>query len=163
MSESQVPYDRDVWNDLVGHHTALHSAVQTFLSTNINRVAVLRLALQRGEIPAVLYVAQFMAEAELMQLLPEWVDLVSNAHRHIAAGREIIRTLPRAWVVAHIEGIAAPLLQQGSEDEYRRLLELYSTLDRDLTWRLIRQALQHEDQDIREAGEDFRQKMQALV
>ena len=163
MSEPQLPNDQAVWNHLVEHYTALQGAVQVFLSTDIDRVAVIRLALQRGEIPAVLYIAPFMAEAELMQLFPEWVDLVSNAHRHIAAGRDIIRALPRPWIVANIEAIAAPFLQQGSEDEYRRLLELYSTLDRDLTWRLIHQALQHEDREIREAGEDFRKKMQAVV
>jgi hypothetical protein len=63
--------------------------------------------------------------------------------------------LPRDWLVAHIERYAESLLGYEDYEEYRRLLELYSLIDRDPTLRLARRAAAHDDADIKEAGEDF--------
>ena len=51
--------------------------------------------------------------------------------------------------------MAEPLLQDGTDEEYRRLLELYIDIDRELTQRLAGRALQHDEPDIHEVGEDF--------
>lgn len=148
-------HNPQLWSQLVHHHSQLQGILQDFLSSNIDRVTILRVALQQGELAAVLYVAQFMSEVELAELFFEWVDLASNAHRHVAAARRIILSLPRDWVISHIEATADSLLQQGTEDEYRRLLELYVQLDWHLTQRLAQRAVQHHDAEIREAGNDF--------
>ena len=53
-----------------------------------------------------------------------------------------------------------PYLCTGSYDEYRRFLELYRALDRELAWKLARRAAAHGDEDIREAGEDFLESLE---
>ncbi|WP_254174517.1 hypothetical protein [Planktothrix pseudagardhii] len=55
----------------------------------------------------------------------------------------------------NIENAAEEVLADGTDEEYRRLLELYINIDDHLTERLVKRALSHEDEDIREAGEDF--------
>ena len=54
-----------------------------------------------------------------------------------------------------MEALAEPLLADGTDDEYRRFLELYSELDNDLARKLAQRAAQHIDLHVREAGEDF--------
>jgi hypothetical protein len=71
--------------------------------------------------------------------------------------REAILSLPKTWLLANIEKSAEGLLADGTDEEYRRLLELYIKIDDRLTEKLVKRALQHEDADIREAGEDFQE------
>ncbi len=47
------------------------------------------------------------------------------------------------------------------DDTYRRLLELYSQIDQNLTLRLARRAAAHSDPDTREAGEEFLRSMKS--
>ena len=87
------------------------------------------------------------------------VELASVGHADIALVRESILSLPRDWVVARIEGVASPILERGGDEEYRRLLELYALLDAHLAHRLAEMAMKHDDEDVREAGQDFEAKM----
>jgi hypothetical protein len=111
------------------------------------------------EVGTILSGAPLMKTSELMELFSEWVRW-STSHRYALAVRNIIKSLPRGWVWAHIESAAEPLLQEGA-DAYRRILELYNELDRDLTLRLALQAVASLDEDIREAGGDFIKKLQS--
>lgn len=77
-----------------------------------------------------------------------------NAHR-IVAGREQVLAMPRAWVLANIEQVAAEVLDWSDDWEYRRLLELASLLDAQLTQRLVGPRLTSTNPDIREAAEAF--------
>jgi hypothetical protein len=83
------------------------------------------------------------------------VFLASFSHGSIQAVRKLILSLPRDWVLSRIEEVAEPILRSGDYDEYRRLLELYFELDRELASRLAARARAQEDEDVREAGEDF--------
>jgi hypothetical protein len=74
--------------------------------------------------------------------------------------RSAIKALPRDWVLARIEAAAEPLLIASTEqfqyEEFRRLLELYEQLgNEELLARLAQRALEHDDEDVREAGQDF--------
>ena len=55
------------------------------------------------------------------------------------------------------------MLADGTDEEYRRLLELYINIDDHLTEKLVKRALQHEDEDIREAGEDFQNYLKNVI
>jgi hypothetical protein len=138
---------------------AYHQALRDFLADGVDRVNVLRPVLRGPERSSALAVAHFLKTPERMELFPEWVFLASFSHGSVQVPRDIIASLPRDWVLSHIEQEAEPLLRQGSYDEYRRLLELFELLDRDLTLRLARRAAAHSDPDIREAGEDFLGKL----
>lgn len=67
--------------------------------------------------------------------------------------------MSREWVLFNIEQTAEPLLAEGTYDEYRRLLELYLELDPKLTLKLAQRAKKHGDNDVREAGIDFINKL----
>jgi transcription termination factor NusB len=147
--------DTYIWHRTAAHYHDLQKALSEFLSSDLDRVKAIQAAIRNGEIAPALYVAQFMSESEKKCLFPQWVDLVSQAHRNIEAARKIIHSLPREWVLDNVESVAESILQDGTEDEYRRMLEMYRELDGDLTQRLARKATEHPDRDIQEAGFDF--------
>src|SRR2546423_3450706 len=73
----------------------------------------------------------------------------------IVSGRKAIYDLPRDWVLASIELNATKLLDLNDDWEFRRFLELCSTLDRELTLRVASRSAGHENREIRDAAEDF--------
>ena len=77
-----------------------------------------------------------------------------NAGR-IVAGRNQVLAMPRAWVLARVEQVAAESLDTSDNWEYRRLLELAELLDAELVRRLVPLGLGSSDPDVREAAEDF--------
>lgn len=78
-----------------------------------------------------------------------------NAHR-IVQGREAVLALPRDWVLQHLQAVATQVLDLSDDWEYRRLLELARLLDAELTARLVAIGIGHDDPDVRDAAEDFR-------
>ena len=159
MSQLRSDDATALWNRLVDTHRTFSSALRTFFSEGVDRVALIQQALKRGDIATVMYVAPHLDVSERQQLFHEWVEWASCSHGYAETVRDIIRSLPREWVVARIETVAEPVLQHGTYDEYRRLLELYIELDRGLALRLAQRAAEHSDDDIQEAGEDFLEKL----
>ena len=120
-------------------------AVKNALNNPSNRGTALRLLL-------------YLGVEEIIPFFDELVDLASVGHSDIGLVREVILLLPREFLVANIEKSAEPVLRDAmkhkdSYEEYRRLLELYMEIDRDLTKRLAERALASDDEDIREAGQ----------
>ena len=74
---------------------------------------------------------------------------------NIERGRRKVVALPRPWVVANIERVAAAGLDLTDGWQYRRLLELYSLLDRALVERLVKVGELSPDPEIAEAAQDF--------
>ena len=135
---------------------ALLDASREFLVRPADRVSVLSQALRRPgkDRMTALSILGSLPLADRRALRPDLVFLSSWTHGSIQFARDAILALPRAWVVEQIEAIAEPLLTGGDDDAYRRLLELYALLDRDLMLRRARRAAADADADIREAGED---------
>jgi hypothetical protein len=77
-----------------------------------------------------------------------------NASR-IVRGRQQVLALPRSWVLAHIERVAAAALDLSDDWEYRRLLELAALLDAGLLQRLVQFGLASSDHEVPEAAQDF--------
>lgn len=150
------PTERDaaLWRDFVAAHRALIMARMALHGPDVDRVALLRRALRDGEQATAVEMMGTLQPAELQQLFDELVFL-SLSHGYALKARDLIGSLPRDWVLSHIEEAAEVHLREGTYDEYRRILELYAVLDDDLTRRLARRAIEHRDSDIREAGADF--------
>jgi hypothetical protein len=153
-----------LWRDLVEAYNAYTQASWRFFAEGVDRVAVFRDALRSPECKIALFLARHLNVDERQKLFPEWVYLSSIAHGGIQVARDMILSLPRQWVVEHIEREAEPLLVASDAkygfEEYRRLLELYEQLaDRELLTRLAHRAEQHPDEDVREAGADFLAKL----
>jgi len=77
------------------------------------------------------------------RILQDFIELACQSQHigNIEIGRYGILALPRGWVLQHIEILAEPLLQSEDEWEYRRLIEVYWSLDKDLTRKLAKQGL----------------------
>jgi hypothetical protein len=86
--------------------------------------------------------------------------LSSYAHGLTGAAIEIIKSLPRTWVLENIQPQAERVLNEGTYEQYRMILRVYSELSPDLTRQLALRAMQSTDPDVREAGEDFLKEME---
>ena len=79
--------------------------------------------------------------------------------RNIELARWAFQSLPREWLMPHLELLAAAVLNLDDEWEYRRLLELCAPLDRTFARRWAQRALTNRNAEIKEAGEDFLLKL----
>jgi hypothetical protein len=163
--------DIAIWRRLVGEHNtynhneaAFRAVLDAFLAPGVNRVALVHAAIPRPDrrnFPptdrfTALSMLPHLTPPELLALFPDLVFLASWGHGAIGRVRDTIGSLPRGWVLEHIEDEAERWLREGTDDEFRRFLELYDDLDApQLTRRLARRAAAHADPDIRDAGEEF--------
>lgn len=152
--------DNNLWNEVFTSERAFIKARMNFFAGCVNKVAVIRKALhtviQRG---TALRILLNMKVEERQQLFDDLLQLASVAHSDIDLSRKVLLSLPREWLLSHIEERSEPLLRDGTDEEYRRLLELYSELDLSLARRLAMRALQQNDANIREVGEDFMRRL----
>ena len=111
-----------------------------------------------SERPSALGIAGFLTEDERKELFPDLLALASYCHGLTITARDLVLSLPKEWLLAHIEEAAEPLLHYGYE-EYRGLTEVYIRLDRDLAYKLAHRAAADSDEDIKEAGEDLLERL----
>jgi hypothetical protein len=120
----------------------------------------LRKTSQRGTTLRILLILDDSVKRDLFF---ELVDLASVGHSDIELCREVIKSIhQRDWVVSNIERCVSEILQHGTDEEYRRIAELYLDLDKMLLKKHIHRALRHEDRDVKEVGQDF-QKYVAII
>lgn len=145
------------WQHLVDCHEAFSLALQGFLIKldESDRILVLKHALMGRERSTAIYLLQYLKPSEKVQLFNELVFLASFSHGAIQVVRDAILAMPRDFVISNIEQVVEPFLENGTYDEYRRLLEFYASLDKVLTKKLAERAMRHENTDIQEAGKDF--------
>ena len=162
-SEEVIATNASLWRRLDesyqnGDRVAFELAVTEFRSADVDRVALMKYAFEHGYAryrATAIRLLEYLTPAELEAIFPDLVGLASWAHGGIRRVRDIILSLPRAWVLDRIEPAAEPLLARGTDEEYRRFLELYTELDHDLALRLASRAATHSDECIREVGEEF--------
>ncbi len=65
---------------------------------------------------------------------------------------QAILSIPKEWLLENIEIVSEPYLGNGSGEVYRLFLGLFYKIDTELTRKLALRAL---EQDVREAGQDF--------
>jgi hypothetical protein len=156
LQEQHTEKDPQLWRKLVEREISYIQTRQDFLNDSTDKVALIKKAFQNpSERGTALRLIEYLKLEERQNLFNELVDLASVSHSDIELCRKGILSFPKTWLLANIEKSAESLLQDGTDEEYRRLLELYIDIDRALTQRLARRALAHADPDIREAGEDF--------
>lgn len=150
--------EKIIWHQLVGNYLGFSKSLKEFFSKDVDRVTIIRDAFRRGEIAPSLYVLKHMPTSESVQLFEELVK-ISTAHGYAGAAREIIFSLPREWVLSNIEFAIEPLLTEGIDDDYRRILELLIDLDHELTMKYVQMAIGHPKKEIQEVGQDFKERI----
>ncbi len=131
------------------------SAESDFFQPGVDRVALVRNALSRpgGNSRAVaVTLLKRMNREEQKVLFPQLVQLAHAAHGPVGAVREIIQSLPREWVLTHIDAEVERILEKEEYDDYWMFLELYAALDAERALKLARRAANHPDPNIRELG-----------
>jgi hypothetical protein len=76
---------------------------------------------------------------------------------NVRLGRDLLADLPRDWLIPRIEKLAQSTLSLDDPWEYRRLIEVYRSIDATLRQRLTEAGLKSSNPELREAAEDFRQ------
>lgn len=129
---------------------------QNFLNSCHSKVELIKLALQNPmERGTALQILNVLTLEERQSLFDELIKLASVGHSDIELVRNAILAFDKILLLDNIENRTDSLLKKGTDEEYRRLLELYIHIDDGLTQRLVMKALQQEDLQIQEAGEDF--------
>lgn len=157
MFQKQPPNnDIELWQKVFDQETAYIQSRQDFLNNCFDRIGLIKKALHNpSERGTALRLIEYLKLEERQSLFDDLIDLASVSQSDIELCRKVILSLPKNWLLANIEKSAEPLLQDGTDEEYRRLLELYLDIDRELTKRLAHRAVEHDDPDIREVGEEF--------
>src|SRR5687768_10306025 len=128
MSEQLSKNDIEVWQRLVNSHKEISLASQAFLLGDVNRVLLMRQELYGRDNAVAFYFLTYLKKEELIELFDILVPLASTGHNSVLRVREVILSLPHDWVIKNIERFTEPLLAEGTEEEYRRFLELYFEL-----------------------------------
>ena len=152
--------DTDLWHQLVDQEKTYLSTRQNFLNSP-SKIELIRKALQNPlERATALKIINYLTQDERQSLFHELIKLASVGHSDIELVRHTIVSFDKNWLLENIETQAESVLENGTDEEYRRLLELYIQLDYKLTQRLAKKALQHPDIDIQEVGEDFQRYLE---
>lgn len=147
--------DTDLWRQLIDQEKTYLETRKNFLNSP-SRVELIKIALQNPlERSTALKIFNYLTIEERQSLFNELIKLASVGHSTIELVRRAILSFNKSWLLENIETQAESVLENGGDEEYRRLLELYIQLDDNLTQRLATKALQHPDVDIQEVGEDF--------
>lgn len=156
------PEDEDIWQRLADAHIEYARAAQAFLAEGVDRVGIIHRALGSPHRHPAFIMLEYLKPAELIQLFDDLLGQASYAHGSIRSVRDAIKRIPRGWLLERIEEAVEPYLAAVTDDqEYRRFLELYSEIDETLTLKLARRAAAHMNSEIREAGVDFLEKLNA--
>lgn len=156
MLEEHAANNTEIWHRLVESEIAYIQSRQNFIKICTDKVAILQKALHTpAERGTALRLIEYLKTEECQLLFDDLVDLASVSQSDIELCRQAILALPKSWLIENIEKSTETILENGTDEEYRRLLELYIKIDLELAGRLAKQALQHEDPDICEVGEDF--------
>jgi hypothetical protein len=159
FQEQPTKNDIELWHKVFDQETAYIQSRQYFLNNCPHRIGLIKKALHNpAERGTALRLIEYLEVEERQSLFDDLLDLASVSQSDIELCRKAILSLPKNWLLANIENSAEPLLQDGTDEEYRRLLELYLDIDRKLAKRLAQRAVEHDDPDIREVGEDFLSK-----
>lgn len=152
MNDSHI---EELWQQIVDTNNQFHIAIQEF-QKNPHKTEFLRRQLTAGDRTTAIIVAEYLNQEELKEIFNELIFLASFVHGQISVVRKLLLSLPKDWLVQHIELAAENVLIKGTDEEYRRLLELYIQIDDNLVNKLTERALLSIDSNIQEVGQDFK-------
>jgi hypothetical protein len=159
---NQPPSDADLalWQEYLKAELEVWRIRRELFTNCSSLVELVRAGLgDPGQRPSAIGIARFLEEDERKELFPDLLALASCGHGQTGYAKEIVLSLPKEWLLANIEEAAEPLLRYDSYEEYQELLEIYSSLDRSLAYKLAQRAVAHSGEDIKEAGQDFLERL----
>lgn len=150
--------DENIWKSLIKAENDYEQARWYFFKHSYSVLSTLRKALhipqERG---TALRLIKYINIKDHKALLNDLVELASVGHSDIQLVRDVILSLPKEWLIENIETPISKVLNNGGDEEYRRLIELCISIDNSLVEKLSKQALEHSNEDVREVGKDFQE------
>jgi hypothetical protein len=144
--KQETSKNKGIPEDLINEFIKLESS---------DRVSLFQKAFHNSDRNLGLMLLKYLDQEELISLFSDLIYLSSFAHGGLVYMRDVIKTLPKEWVVDNIEEVAEKYLLNGDYETYRCLLGLFFEVDKGITLRLAMKAASSTDINVREAGEDF--------
>jgi len=148
------------WLELERAHAGFLEQLRVFLSGDKEEKTEFLQERYRANPRLVIDVLEQLNPEDLKELLPFLVEHTRSVHGHLQTLRRLFSLLPKRWLVENVEATVEPWLQTGDDEYYRRFLELYYSIDRQLTRRLAERAVASNNPDVRDAGTDFLKKLE---
>jgi hypothetical protein len=124
----------EVWGESLSAFDQYHHLLNKLLTEYRTELVpwLDKVLFQRHDMPLALVIVEKLSTDEKKRLFPSLVRLASWSVPHTGTVQNIIAVLPRDWVLRNVEAVAGPILEHADIEECRRILELYSELDREL-------------------------------
>jgi len=149
----------DIWSKLVHafkvNDKRFLSYIDEFKKNNPQWIERLRKELLGNNRVVASAILAYLDEKEQMSIFDLLIHYASFTHGGTVFFRDLILGLPKEWVLKNIEKYTNSILDNGDEDEYRRILELFYKLDYNLAISLAERAQKNNNLTIREVGDDF--------
>ncbi len=151
----------ELWRRLVEAETKFYSARMALVSSCRNQlVDLIKLGLEDpGQRVTALGMVKLLSIEERQSLLADVLSIACCVNGLTGVARELVLELPREWLISNIEEAAEFLLGFNDYEEYRGVFEIYMELDLGMARKLAERAVNHTDEDIRDAGNDFLQML----
>ena len=130
-----------------------------FLTEDIDRVMLLKHALHGEDWRAALFLIKSIKLDELQDILEDLIYLIYNRDSAYLEVCDLILKIPKDYLLSHIKDFIEPYFANATYYEYRKFLELFIKIDADLTEQLARKAIESKDYDMREAAEEYLEKL----
>jgi hypothetical protein len=104
---------------------------------------------------AALDVAKSLSPEQLQMIISNLLAIASSLNGQMDTARDLILTIPRTWLLEHIEDAAESVLMREDDEDYRGLFELYLRIERQLARRLAERAVASQKPEVVEAGKYF--------
>lgn len=159
-------HDHVLWREIRQLEQRRFDAINAFFNLASNPVAVLVTALKGDawDRTAALKVLLETGNRDyIINVFPTLLDLATGMHGLLDLVREVIRRTPQAWLDEHLGELVLDRLKGEDDGGYRRLAELLSGLeDYAALDELVRTAIESDDPNLREVGEDFAERPRPL-
>lgn len=160
MTNPSQDQHADLWDRYQAAYDEYDSVRREFFQLDTaTRVALLKAGIERDWIESAIELLRLMPTEEVKAFLEELLIYVTYPKRFVTEARDLIMSLPRDWLIENIERCAEPALQGGDYVEYQSLWGIYTSLDKNLVYRLGQRALAHHDHDIQEVGQEIMNKL----
>ncbi|WP_321418740.1 hypothetical protein [uncultured Desulfobacter sp.] len=149
--------DEQYWNSLIEASNLFYASRKNFILQVENKIEVLKKAIKKpSERRVALELLLLLDDSIKISLLNQILSLATVGHSDIDKVREVIVTIPEKVLADALKEQFSELLRDGTDEEFRRLAELFSTLkNKEFLVRLVKEAKLHPSPDIQEVGDDF--------